>query len=315
MDTPRNLPLQSFFVVFASALIFFVSTSAFCAVDPIAKLTGFGGTVLIRSQGSWAVEPKRNLPLYSNDKVVTKIGEATITFNDGAVGIIKNNSNLRIEEREEEGGILKKVRMIKRRLRLLLGNMNFSSGKGKAETTFETPTAVCGIRGTIFDLSIGADGQSHIQFTEGEAKFLIGDFITGMAHVAPDLANRNPAQRAVYVAKAAADQAKKAAQQAAAGNISQPQAALATAEASETAANEELIDATIMADNNPDPGVVKRAREDIKNILEKIKEAIKAKKKAIDDGADPSKTKKDEPGPDVEVEEEPSIQKDPASDV
>jgi len=316
MDTPRHFPLRFLSVVFLQAWILNFAASAFCAVDPVARLTDFSGTVLIRSQGSWDVEPKKNLPLYSSDKVVTQMGEATITFHDGAVVIVKQNTNLRIEEREEEGGILKGVRKMKRRLRLLIGKMTFSSGKGEAETTFETPTAVCGIRGTVLALGIGSDGQSYIQFTEGGAKFLVGDFIRGIPVDVPmDMADRNPAQRAAYVAKAAADQAKKAAAKAAAGDISQAQAALASAEAAEAAANEALIGATLMAESNPDPEVVERAKAEITTALERIKEAIDAKKNAVTDGAKPDQSKEDKPDVDVEVDDEPPVQRDPASDV
>ena len=65
---------------------------AFPAEEPIATLTDFSGTVLIKSRGEWGVEPTENLPLYSQDKVVTRVGIATITFTDGAVLEIKSNS-------------------------------------------------------------------------------------------------------------------------------------------------------------------------------------------------------------------------------
>jgi len=316
MKTSRSLSSQFFFAVFIQSWIVFCAASAFCAGDPVARLTDFSGTVLIRSQGSWDVEAKKNLPLYPSDKVVTQMGEATITFRDGAVILVKQNSNLRIEEREEEGGILKSMSKIKRRIRLLLGKMTFSSGKGEAETTFETPTAVCGIRGTVLSLGIGPDGQNYIQFTEGGAKFLVGDFIRGIPVDVPmEMADRNPAQRAAYGAKAAADQAKKAAAKAAAGDISPAQAALASAEAAEAAANEALIGATLMAESNPDPEVVERARSEITTALEMIKEAIESKKDAVTDGAKPDQDKEDDPGPNVEVDDEPPVQRDPASDV
>jgi hypothetical protein len=75
-----------------------ISSRAFSAERAIAKLTSFSGTVLIKSQGEWGVQPQKDLPLYSDDKVVTKIGVATITFNDGAVMDIKANSNLLVKE-------------------------------------------------------------------------------------------------------------------------------------------------------------------------------------------------------------------------
>ena len=82
-----------------SFLIFFFAAPPLFAQHPIAMLTDFSGTVLIKSQGQWAVEPTANLPLYSQDRVVTRIGNAIITFYDGATLEMKANSNLLIQER------------------------------------------------------------------------------------------------------------------------------------------------------------------------------------------------------------------------
>ena len=89
------------------------------------------------------------------DKVVTRIGNATIIFNDGATLDIKSNSNVLIQEREKKKGFIK---IIERRILLFLGKLNFRTGKSKVETRFETTKAVIGIRGTAGILSIGADG-------------------------------------------------------------------------------------------------------------------------------------------------------------
>ena len=56
--------LKIFFLVFCLS-IFSFSTPAFSQEKPIARLADFSGTVLINSQGSWAVKPVKNLPLYS----------------------------------------------------------------------------------------------------------------------------------------------------------------------------------------------------------------------------------------------------------
>lgn len=307
-----------FFLILITSAFIFLSTPGFSADKSIGKLTDFSGTVLIKSQGSWAVEPRENLPLYSGDKVVTREGTATITFNDGAVMEIRSNSNLMITEREEEKGIFKKVKFVERRLRLILGKLIFRTGRSKIKISFETPTAVCGIRGTAGTLSIGADGQPYIYFSEGGAIFTIGDFISGVAEDVPaELADLNPAQRAAFVAAAAADQAKRAAEKAATGEISQAQAALALAQAAEAAADEVIKMATEML-NNASEDVVAGANEAISEA-EAAKEAAKeAQQDAIDAGAEPGPAEPyeppEEPGFDVPVEEEPPIQDtEPAS--
>ena len=100
---------QSLSMLLACALIFLTATPALSAVEPIGRLTDFSGDVIIKSKGSWAAQPTLNHPLYASDKVVTRLGRATITFNDGAIVKIENNSNLLIDERVEVKGFFRKV--------------------------------------------------------------------------------------------------------------------------------------------------------------------------------------------------------------
>jgi len=155
----------------------------------------------------------RHEPLFRRQDV-TKAGSATITFNDGGTVQIQKNSNMQVDESQATSG----GKGIKRKITLLLGKMNFKSGLGsnKADTTLQTTTMVCGLRGTEGTLSIGADGQTYITFSEGGASYTIGDFISGEATDVPDeIANLSPAQKAAFVAAAAASQAQAAATQAA----------------------------------------------------------------------------------------------------
>ena len=172
MSSPGKLISISFVLLFFFSI--FIPGLAFSQEEPIAKLTDFSGTVLINSHGSWAVKPAKNLPLYSMDKVVTRIGNATIIFNDGATLNIKSNSNLLIQEREKEKGLIKKVKAIERKILLFLGKLHFKTGESNVETRFETTKAVIGIRGTAGILSIGVDVNTYIYFSEGGAKFLLG---------------------------------------------------------------------------------------------------------------------------------------------
>jgi hypothetical protein len=284
---------QSLSMLLACALIFLTATPALSAAEPVGKLADFSGDVILKSQGSWAVQPTLNHPLYSSDKVVTRLGKATIIFNDGAIVKIENNSNLLIDERVEVKGFFRKVKTIKRRLRLLLGKLSFKTGSSgqKRDTIFETPTAVCGIRGTAGTLSIGIiDGKEvpHIMFTEGEIDYTIGEFIFGSeAKPVPQaFADNSPAQRAVFVAKAAADQAARASERAASGEISDVQAALILALAAEATAKEVKLQATIMLENNPSPEVVAAAAEVIKAADEAIKQAQELQADAAAKGAE-----------------------------
>ena len=279
--------IPRFLLLFLVSIIFFIPASAFSQEKPIAKLADFSGTVLIKSQDSWGVKPVKDLPLYSMDKLVTRVGTATIVFNDGATVNIKNNSNLLINEQEKKKGL---VTTIERHILLFLGKFNFKtgkSGKSNVETRFETTRAVIGIRGTAGILSIGADGNTYIYFSEGEAKYILGDFIRGIAKdVRVALADQNPAQRATFVAKAAIDQVSRTEKMVAEGKMPPSQLDLAKAMAKETSALETLTLAESML-TSPDKKRVEWAKEQIKTAKETIEEAKKEQKDAIKNGADP----------------------------
>ena len=282
-----------FLVLFIMSLSVILSAPAFAAVNPVAKLSAFTGTVLIKSQGEWGVELKADLPLYSDDKIVTKDGSATITFDDGAVMELKKNSNLLIYKQEKEEGLLRKTQVVQRRLRLMLGKMLFKSGKSNVSNILETPTMVCGLRGTAGTISIDESGVTHLQFAEGGFSYVNGEFIPdSVATDLPDeLANMNPVQRAAFVAAAAADQAKNAAALAsqAAGTPEEAkaraQAAYNAARAAELAAEEVKVQANIVLASNPDPEVVAQANEAITQADSAINESQGAQQQSIDNGA------------------------------
>ena len=278
---------SSFLLLFLMFIIFLIPASAF-SQGPIAKLAEFSGTVLVKSQGSWGVTPAKGLPLYSMDKLVTRIGNATIVFNDGATVSIKNNSNMLITEQEKTKGV---VKVIERHIMLFLGKLNFKTakpGKTNVETRFETTKAVIGIRGTAGILSIGPDGKTYIYFSEGEAKYILGDFIRGIAKdVRVALADQSPAQRATFVAKAAIDQASRTEKMVAAGKMPPVQLDLAKAMAKETSALESLTLAESML-TSPDKERVEWAKQQITKAKETIEEAKKEQQKAIKNGADPA---------------------------
>ena len=282
-------PRRSLFVSLAILFIFsiFIPANAYCDGEPIARLTDFTGIVLIQSRGEWAVKPVKNLPLYSMDKVVTRIGAASITFGDGAVIDIKSNSNLLIQEIEKEEGLINKVKTVNRRILLFMGKMFFKTGTGQVQTQFETEKTVIGIRGTAGVLSIGADGEIYITFTEGGAKFMLGDLLYDQVakDVPTELADQNPVQKASYLAHAAYEKCLEAKAKAARGEISSVQESWACAKAREMAAREVAVWATALAENNPNEEVVEWAEEIIEISEESIEDAIEDQENAIDQGA------------------------------
>lgn len=276
----------SFSLLVVCAFLF--PAPAYCEGDPIAHLTHFTGTVLIKNQSSWG-DPAKNLPLYSMDKVVTRVGTAVITFADGAVVEIKNNTNLLIQEMEKEEGLMKKAKIVQRRIILFLGKMFFKTGKGNVQTQFETEKSVIGIRGTAGVLSIGSDGQIYIEFTEGDAKFTVGDLILGKVakDVPTEVIDQALIQKAAYMAHAAWKRCGEAKDKASKGEISPDQREWACAYAMEMSSREVKTWSEALVQNNPSEDVVEWAKEII--VLEdiSIEKAIKSQEQAVERGASP----------------------------
>lgn len=269
--------------------VFCIEATAFSQEKSIAKLADFSGIVLINNKEGWGLKPAKDLPLYSMDKVVTRIGTASVVFTNGAVFDVKNNSNLLIREIEKEKGFIKKIKPIERNILLFLGKIHFKTGESNVETRFGTTNAVIEIRDAAGILSIESDGQVYIRFMEGSAKFTLGDLVQGKiaADVPTDLADQHPVQKASYLAHAAYEKCLEAKQKAARGEISSVQELWSCAKAREMAAREVKIWATALAQSNPHTEVVKWADETLMDADEKIEDSLKDQEDAVERGAIP----------------------------
>lgn len=270
-------------------LSLFFSTSARSAEEPIASLTDFSGTVLVKSRGQWGVEPTDNLPLYSQDKVVTRIGIATVTFNDGAVLEIKSNSNVLVQEREKEEGIVGTIKVIERRIFLFLGKMFFKTGKADIETRFEAATAVIGIRGTSGTLSIAEDGTCWITFTEGGAAHMIGAFIGEPPPVPQAVADAHPVQLASVIADYAAERCRKAEEQALLGEISEVQKDWICAKAAEANLLERMAYLTELVEKSPDSKTALESQQDLVETQINLNTVLEAIEQSIREGQIPNR--------------------------
>ena len=73
----KSFAYQWFWIIcFTCVLIHLTSSQALSSEDPIGVLSDFSGDVIIKNKGSWGVQPRLNLPLYSSDKVVANLGSA-----------------------------------------------------------------------------------------------------------------------------------------------------------------------------------------------------------------------------------------------
>ena len=123
-----------------------------------------------------------------------------------------------------------------------------------------TPFAKTGTAGV---LTIGPDGQTFIRFTRGYAITKIGQYIKeGVAKPVPTwLADKNPIQRASFLAVSAAQECENAKKKFARGEISAKERDWICAKAQQMAARETTAWATEFIRKNPDPAVVEWATD------------------------------------------------------
>lgn len=142
---------SKFLIIFIAFFmsVCFIAPQAFAA-GPIAKISGVKGDVMLQ-RGEKFIDVKVGLPVMHGDWVQTKDGKADITFNDGAVMKISHFSSTMVREREEKSGwwIFKK-KGIARRITCYVGKLWFKRGASKTKNYMQSPTAVCGVRGSGF---------------------------------------------------------------------------------------------------------------------------------------------------------------------
>lgn len=247
----------------------FLLTPQTYAAKPIAKISSFKGEVSLLS-GKKFIKINLGQPLMSGDRIQTKEGEVEITFNDGAVMKVRHFSSTMIQEREEKKGwFLFKTKRAVRRLTIFVGKLWFKSGASKRENYMQTPTAVCGVRGSVVEA--GFDNVvSLLNVIEGLVD-KVGPWEEGpFADPGVLAAGKNM----VYSAIAAAHAELQAAEA-----IEDPDArAEAMAEAEMNALNIVIIIAEVLK-TNPDPTVVQeaaKAAEEANKLLGEIITEMKA---------------------------------------
>ncbi len=146
---PGRGTLCVFFALFMGVfLIAFESHAA----KPIAKVSSFKGKVIVLS-GTKFKDIEVGLALMHGDRIQTKDGRAEITFNDGALLKVRPYASTMIQEREvEKGWWVFKTKKSVRRITCFVGSLWFKSGVSKRKNYIQTPTAVCGLRGTELDV-------------------------------------------------------------------------------------------------------------------------------------------------------------------
>jgi hypothetical protein len=146
---PRSRGLIVFLILCMG--IVFLNSQAY-AQKPIAKVSSFTGEVFMKSDTNVFRVTQIGQILHDGDFIQTKEGEVQITFNDGALMKIRPYTNTMIQEREERSGFwLFKTKKLVRRMTVFVGKLWFKSGVSKRKNFLQTPTAVCGVRGSIVE--------------------------------------------------------------------------------------------------------------------------------------------------------------------
>jgi hypothetical protein len=104
-----------------------------------------------------------------------------------------------IQERQEETGWLFKTRIAVRRVTLFVGKLWFKSGKSERKNYLQTPTAVCGVRGSALDWGFDSQ-QTFMNIYEGSADIVGNVFEQFFDDPGIDAATKNQ----VYQANASA---------------------------------------------------------------------------------------------------------------
>lgn len=172
-STWRNL-LTLFMI---SAGVLFLVPQVYAAT-PVAKIWSFDGEVILQTDTKTLRITQVDTPLNNGDRIQTKDGEAQVVFADGALLKLRPFTNTMIQEREEESGWwIFKAKKAVRRLTCFVGKFWFKSGASKTKNYLQTPTAVCGLRGSSGD--VGFDNlNSYLNMYEGEAD-IVGKVIRG----------------------------------------------------------------------------------------------------------------------------------------
>lgn len=151
--------------VFAAATILLSAT-------PVSAAEGVGEALaVIEAARASGQEGERTLAVGSRvflgDLVATDaIGEAQLLFNDGTRMVVGSNSSLVIDEFLFRGDAVEN----KFAVRALGGAFRFISGEtGDQGYSIKTPTGTIGVRGTVFDFTVSASGDTKIVLLEGAA--------------------------------------------------------------------------------------------------------------------------------------------------
>ena len=274
-----NKRLKGFIVFFILCIgIVFLNSQVYAQKQPIASVSFFTGDVFMKSGFDILRVAQIGQVLYDGDMIQTKDGEVHITFNDGALMKIQPFTNTMIQEREEKSGFwLFKTKKLVRRMTVFVGKFWFKSGVSKRKNFVQTPTAVCGIRGST--VTAGYDNlNSYLNMISGISDKL-GDWIEGVFdNPGIDAALKNTIYNDLVEAKNKLEIAQA---------ITDPEERDKAVAEAQKAVLDVVIDAAAALESNPDPIVAAEAKK-AGDEAEELKKEIKDKPLPTTTVAEPS---------------------------
>lgn len=143
-------------------LILFLAPSAF-ALNAVASIKALEGDVKV-DRSNRTLSAKKGLVLNDADVVITaQNAKTTILFRDGSEIRLFQNSRFLIEQSQEtKSG----NRGFLNRFQLKVGSLWGKFAKNRQDTTIVTPTATCGIKGTLVAMS-EENGKLDISLSTG----------------------------------------------------------------------------------------------------------------------------------------------------
>ncbi len=147
----------------------YLKESGMVITDDIGLTTGIEGTV---SQSHKGQKGSKNTelatPVYMHDRIKTeKDSSAAFTFDDESQLVLGEEANIRVSKHIYDPDKDFRQTIVK----LALGTVRFKVTKGKSagsEFKVVTPTAIAGVRGTEFVVTVAEDGTTSFTVLEGE---------------------------------------------------------------------------------------------------------------------------------------------------
>ena len=252
-------------LAFLCLALFAVLGSAHAAT-PIARISQFKGEVLIVSSEQVLKVTREGQPVNDGDSVQTGNGEAHLTFSDGALMIVRPYTNTVIQEVEEQRGwFLSKTKDWVRRITCQVGNLWFKSGASGKKNYLQSPTAVCGLRGSVSEFGYN-NVMTYVREIEGGADLagpvqrVTEDFFKKLQAEAQNSAVQNPVYNKLNDAYNRTVQAEKTGTA-----LDQAEARVATLEAVKLSIDSILTN----------PNLTPEARETLNSTLQKVNADLK----------------------------------------